>query len=201
MWSSNKQQTVETKPKEKESVFVQRPIDAEVEEMYAAVLDSLLTTPPIKEQLIASQSIDKKWQFVKMNDQLLQDSNFVKSVRWGDKENSMLLALQRSSKTPDLQSFSKLKTILTSANREFMQSFIDAEGIDVLLKTIELRANKTTWSELDVALLFEILTCCKSVMNNAIGMDAFLSIENSVEVIARCLRFENKMLALIVNFF
>jgi hypothetical protein len=52
------------------------------------------------------------------------------------------------------------------------------------------------FSELDAAILFEVLLCLKVVMNAAVGMDAFVTTENSFETLTRCLLFHNKVILL-----
>ena len=47
-----------------------------------------------------------------------------------------------------------------------------------------------------MAALYEVLLCCKIVMNSSTGMDYFLKVPNSIETIVNCLNFCFKMLAL-----
>lgn len=71
-------------------------------------------------------------------------------------------------------------------------NFVFLKGfLNVLLQLKEI-------AELDIAILYETLLCCKAVMNSASGMDAFLSDRDAVEVIARCLQFDYKVLTLLV---
>jgi hypothetical protein len=44
-----------------------------------------------------------------------------------------------------------------------------------MLKCIDERMARMPMSELDQALLFELLNCCKMTMNNDIGMSGFLN--------------------------
>ena len=46
---------------------VARPSDEEVERVYRVLLDALLMPPAAAENLIKTQTIDKKWQMIQMN--------------------------------------------------------------------------------------------------------------------------------------
>ena len=66
---------------------------------------------------------------------------------FGDKELS-LLALIDKAKVPDVQALSKLKIILSSANREMMAAFLAANGVGILVKMIRARTSRVSVSEL-----------------------------------------------------
>lgn len=174
-----------------------RPSDDKVEEMFESVLDHLLTAPPIKKQLKDSQSIEKKWMTVTMHKQLFEGQINAKSVEWGEKDVSLLASIEKS-KTPDINSLTRLKISLSSANRGFMEAFLAAGGVSVILKALEVHLARQQATELDIAIMFELMTCCKAIMNNAVGMEGLLSVDGAVNVIARCLRFDFKAFALLV---
>jgi hypothetical protein len=165
-----------------------------VNSLYIAVLDHLLTPPHLKEQLLESQSIDKKVQMIKMHNHLFESMN---NSQWGEKENSLLLSLTSKTKLPDIATLSRLKIILSTGNMEMMISFLDSGGPSLLLKAIENRLVKKPVTELDIAVLFEILSCCKAIMKSSVGMEGMaIAIQGSVDIIARCLRFDYKAFAL-----
>lgn len=174
------------------------PDEAKVRVMYEAVLDHLLTPPQIKEQLMASQSTEKKWQTVQMHNNIFDGSNSSSAGGWGNRENLLLHSIEKS-KTPDIQSLNRLKISLQSANKEFMDGFLGAGGVSALLKAMETRLNRRPTTELDIAMLYEIMTCCKAIMNNAVGMDGFMAVKGAIDMIARCLRFEYRMFAIQVR--
>eukprot|EP00981_Chlorochromonas_danica_P005143 scaffold1036_cov169-Ochromonas_danica.AAC.23 len=185
--------------------FASQPVDFDTEEpnpirinqMYSAVLDHLLTPPQVKEGLMSSQSKEKKWQTVKMYRKLFEEHSGSSSTSWGDRENALLTSIARS-KMPDVAHLSRLKIVLSSANRELMTSFLDAGGISVLLRAIEGRLNCRPQREVDIAILYEILSCCKVIMNNDLGMEAFAATPGAIDIVARCLKFEYKLFALLV---
>lgn len=134
-----------------------------IDTMYRALLDHLLMPPAKIEELMHSQTVEKKKQMLKMHAELFEPG----ASLWGEKDHMLLTNILKS-KVPDLQSLSRLRVVLSSANKEFMTSFLDNGGVTVLLKTIDSRINKLPMSELDVAVLYEILSCCKAVMNNQV---------------------------------
>jgi len=168
--------------------------------MYSQVLDHLLTPPQVKEGLMNSQSVEKKWQTVKMYKNLFENSDGTSATGWGDRENVLLTNIQRA-KVPDLASLSRLKIVLSSANRELMTAFLDAGGISVLMKAIEGRLNSRPQTEVDIAILYEILSCCKAIMNNDVGMEGLAATPGAIDIIARCGKFEYKLFALLVRAF
>ncbi len=165
--------------------------DDKICEMYEAILDHLLTAPQLKQQLVESQNMEKKRKFVTMHKQLF-------SSGWGDAETLLLSVIQKS-KVPDINSLATLKISLKAANKEFMSSFLEAGGVSILLKAIENRLHKNPITELDIAILFEILSCLKAVMNNSTGMDGILSVSGAIDTIARSLNFDYKIYALLVS--
>jgi len=44
--------------------------------------------------------------------------------------------------------------------------------------------------------MYEVLLCCKLVINSSIGMDCFLTVPNAIETVVNCLNFGLKLLAL-----
>lgn len=162
--------------------------------LYSAVLDHLLISEAKKEELLATQSLEKKKKMLEMHAKILEPG----SSQWSEKEQFFLSSLLSKNKMPDLQNLSRLRIMLTTANREFMTSFLEHGGVVVLLKAMEMRLAQRPLSEIDVSILYELLTCCKALMNNRVGMDGFVAIDGSVSVIARCLNFEYKALALLV---
>lgn len=185
--------TMETASAKNEEIAALEDVER-INVLYAAVLDHLLIPPSKKDELLQTQTLDKKKQMLKMHQQILEPG----ANSWGDKEAGLLNNIVKA-KIPDLQSLARLRIILTTANREFMVSFLEHGGVSVLLRTIESRVSKSPLRELDVAILYEILTCCKAVMNNRVGMDGFIAVQGSIATIARCLHFEFKTLALLVR--
>lgn len=179
----------------KDPVELKRPPDADINKMYTVVLDQLLTPPQVRDKLIESQSIDQKWKLVQA-----QIDMFEKNTPWGEKERVLLQTISDAG-VPAMKSLNILKVILSSANYEFMKAFLDANGVSILLKSIDniLLKTQKVLTEIDTAILFEIMLCFKLIMNNSTGMQSFLAVNGSIDAIARCLRFEYKFFALQVS--
>ncbi len=172
--------------------FDRRPDDQNIASMFTTVLDQTLTSPNIRDLLVRSKTMDQKWKLVQAHHKI-----FEKSTTWGEKENALLESIE-SSDTPDIGKLSELKVVLSLTSVDFMKTFIEAQGIEILLNGIETRLSKVL-TEFDVAILFEIMLCLKLVMNHSFGMDAFLEAEGGMDVVARCLNFNHKFFALQVN--
>lgn len=169
------------------------PDDDSICTLYETVLDQLLTPPAVKQRLVQTQSVQQKWKFVKVHYE-----QFEKGVMWGNKQKELMAEID-ASRAPDLNLFSSLRVMLASANREFMTAFLDSGGVSCLMKAILQRVPKRAQSELNIAALYEIMLCCKLVMNNAIGMNGFMKVVGSLDAVALCLKFEFKYLALQVK--
>lgn len=172
------------------------PMDEEdeIDEQYGFVLDSLLFPPHVKEQLMGSQTQEKKLMIIEMHKHLLANK---KGGLWGDQQNS-LLNLIRNSKRPDIQVLITLRSSLATANKNFLTGFLEADGIYVLMKCIDERIAKLPMTDLDASILYEIIGCCKCIMNNDTGMEAILVTPGAIEHIAKSLFFEWKPIALLV---
>lgn len=173
----------------------QIPPDEELSKLYAAVLDHLLFPPQVKESLIATQTREKKWQTCLLHRSVLDDVETSKTMIWSDRDRKLLSTIKKS-RCPDIKSLIMLKTVLTTANQPFMVSFLDAGGIFVLVKCVEDRLNRNPMTDLDAALLFEIMSCFKTTMNNATGMEGIIEHPKAIERIVSCLNFTWKPLAL-----
>lgn len=171
-----------------------RPSDENIEKMYVKVLEQLLTPPHVKEQLINTQSIDQKWKLVQVHKDIFKDTK--QNDQWSPKETALLNSIE---KNPDVKNVAGLKVILTSANLEVMQAFLKNRGISILMKAIEEKVTKKVLSEIDVAILFEIMLCFKLIMNNHVGMEGFLAVNGCIDTIAKCLTFKYKFFALEVS--
>lgn len=178
------------------------PDKATVEKMYLAVLEDTLVPPAIRERLIETQSLERKWQFVQIHQSGGSGTSSGHTsktvVQWGEKEKALLLKIG-TSKSPDIQSLLSLKVLLSSANKETMSSFLKCDGVAILVKAILTRTNHKSMDEVEAAILYEILLCCKLVLNNMMGMKGFLAVTGSIDAIALSLRFEFKHLALLVS--
>lgn len=172
--------------------------DEEIDVLYSDVLDSLLFPPHVKEQLLATQTRDKKSQTIHLQKSLLHDMNLSKTALWGVEQQELLETI-KNSKTPEIQLFIQLRSSLSTANRDFMRHFFESGGLIVLMKCVDERASKPNKNDHDAAMLYEIMCCFKMIMNNAAGLENFITQEGSIECTARALLFDWKPLALQVQ--
>ena len=87
------------------------PMDEDeiIEDQYELVLDSLLFPTHVKEQLINTQTKEKKLMIIEMHKHLLINNK--QNIQWGDQQNS-LLNLIKNSKRPDIQVLITLRFVI-----------------------------------------------------------------------------------------
>lgn len=164
--------------------------DDEINKIYSEVLDHMLLPSHIKSQLIDSESNEKKLITIKLNKKLINVE-----INWGTTQNILMEKIVNTS-NPNLDDLILLNTMLRSANKPFMNSFIENNGVNILIKSVDDRLNATSMTFIDATLLFEILACIKNSMNNEIGMNAFIIHPDAIIHITLSLRFEWKVLTL-----
>lgn len=190
-------------------------IDLELEKQYALVLDHLLFPQNVKAELIKTQTNEKKRQMVAMHKSAIEKDEL---GSWGEKESAILSTLLKQcehsfqmkyqipmrdspldkQRYPDVKLISHLKTVLTTANKSVLSSFINESGIFVLITCINSRLAKTNLTDADAVLLYEIVSCFKVTMNNETGMEAVLDVNDGICSISRCLLFEWPLLSSLV---
>jgi hypothetical protein len=168
-----------------------------IEVMYSKLLDYLLTPPHVKVEMISTQSIEKKKETLLTHKKFFEGEKAIKLATWGEKENNLIASIKNAA-VPDFHIVAKLRTVLSSANRMLLNSFMGAGGLAILLQALENRMNKKPQTELDVAVMYEILLCLKAVMNNSTGMEGVLATYGAIDTIARSLRFDYKLYSMLV---
>jgi hypothetical protein len=165
---------------------------ATIEKLYAELLDETLTPPEVKQRLIESTTIEQKERYVSIH------KNQGKSNIWESKDSKLIESL-KASKYPDIELLLDLRIRLTTASKDYVHEFIKHHGISTVLEVIANRASRRDMDEFDAAAIYEVLLSCKLVMNSSVGMKSFINDHNnSIDVIARCIDFEFKPLALLV---
>ena len=172
------------------------PSDDIVQELYASVLEAQLVPTNVRVALDKSQSIDKKWATIKAYKEMLGNEQMAESSTYGSKDKDLLRILKSSTKRPDINTLLALKTRMTTANKVWMEGFIADQGISTLLSAMESRLHQYPLGELDAAILYELIACAKTILNNSWTMDIFLSTKHAVRVITQSLLFEYKPLAI-----
>jgi len=72
---------------------------------------------------------------------------------------------------PNVKSFSSLKKKIQHSKGEWIQGFLDAGGLDVLLDHVDTLGMKRVQLLSDAILLLECVACIKVVLNSRLGMD------------------------------
>ncbi|BFZ15260.1 hypothetical protein BsWGS_18298 [Bradybaena similaris] len=71
---------------------------------------------------------------------------------------------------PTVQTFSSVKRKLRSSDQEWMQGFLDHEGLDRLLDCVDTFASRRVTALSDALILIECVECIKAVLNSKIGL-------------------------------
>jgi hypothetical protein len=172
-----------------------------IDKLYVDILEETLTPPDTQEQLIESQTLEQKWNYV-----LLHKGLTTKEVMtWTEKETKLLKSIDNA-RSPDIHSLLSLKVILASGKQQIVQSFLELNGISILTKIIvyifqdqQQSAHVAELEEKDIAILYEVLLCCKMLMNNALGMKEFLEFPRALDDVVLCILFDYKHLAMLVS--
>lgn len=167
--------------------------DTEIQAMFEKVLDNLLLPPPVKYKMMSTQTRDKKIQTILMHKEALNENKSNDAYE----QLKSVLKVVKNAKVPDISSVIKIRVFLSTANKGGVDTFMQANGIETLQKHIDNRLDKTILNELDAALLFELLSCYKSVLNQESVTEQVVCIPGVVEQIVRGLRFEWKPVALL----
>jgi hypothetical protein len=162
---------------------------------YRLYLEKDLIEPTLVEIKVASDPYEEKLQYIQLHEEVQEEKQNNSNAALKD-----LLERIRSTKHPEIGLLLSLKVLLSNDTTTFAAYFIDLKGISVLIDLVYYRFSLKSGKveTLDAALLYEVLMCCKLVMNHSIGMKAFLDFPGCVDAIARCLFFEFKPLALLV---
>src|SRR5690554_6573262 len=75
---------------------------------------------------------------------------------------------------PDLKWLVQLKSKLCTANRVWLNSFIENEGLTALVRAFDFRLARQPMSEMDAAMLFELMCGCRAIMNNSTGLESMV---------------------------
>lgn len=168
--------------------------DTEIQVIFEQVLDNLLLPPMVKDKMMTSSTRDKKIQTILMHKEALNENKSNDAYE----QLKSILKLVKTAKVADISSVIKIRVFLSTANKGGVDTFLMANGIEILQKHIDNRLDKTLLNELDAALLFELLSCYKSILNQESVTEQIVCIPGVVEQMVRSLRFEWKPVVLLV---
>ena len=72
---------------------------------------------------------------------------------------------------PSMQTYAALNKKLQTSDKEWIQGFLDNDGLEVLLNCVETRGKRRVTLLSDAMVLLECVACVKSVMNNQMGLE------------------------------
>ena len=118
-------------------------------------------------------------------------------------------------KIPQIETLKTLNTLLadesTSVNNGdkvnigCIDGFLKENGLQILLQVINNRiesgrvpndSHKLSFKVFDIAILYECIQCCKSIVHSETGINHFIAFPDLISAIARCLNFQCKILSL-----
>ena len=166
----------------------ERPTDEVVSRMHAELLIAM-AIPDTAKQRLNEQPINKQWELIKMNAQLLRDKASMAALSW-NKEKRDLLKQIDSSLLPNLEAIAALYQSLRQAPRQMLRGFFRDDGLSVILRSIQRRLVSYPRSAIDTIACREYLMCLKVIGNTAEGMDILLDHPEAIDTIVFCLDFE-----------
>jgi exonuclease VII small subunit len=171
---------------------------ADMDTKYRLYLEKDLIEPTLVEIKVASDPYEEKLQYIQLHEEIQEKKQITSYAVLKD-----LVERIRSTKHPEIGLLLSMKVSLAgdkTSSGDCIASFLDLQGISALIDLVYYRFSLKSGKieTLDAALLYEVLMCCKLVMNHSVGMKAFLDFPGCMDAVARCLFFEFKPLALLV---
>ena len=126
----------ESKRSPSSSVALERPEnEAEIEQMYEALLETLALPEPKRVQLIKKETVDKKWMLIQAHSHLVSD----KKKRDRDEDTpefwlDKLYSLQ--SRDNALAEARSLKVVVQGGHKKWLADFVDGGAFDVMSNII-----------------------------------------------------------------
>jgi hypothetical protein len=186
----------EVVPKMDWTDFSVMPDAEKVNELYASLLEAQLVPSNVRTGLEKSQTTEKKWATVLAYREMMGNKHMAQTSVYGQQDRDLVKVLKNNRQRPDINLVLALKTRLSTANKAWMEGFIADQGIPTLLFAMEDRLNQYPLGELDAAILYELISCTKPIMNNGWTMDVFLSTKRAIRILTQSLIFEYKPLAI-----
>lgn len=164
------------------------PKDSKViDECYDAVLEAQMVPPQVRQSLSEKTLEDKKWQTILAFYSMMGNEAMVLSSSFGDSDRSTLDKLKNVRIRPDMTDVLNMKSRISTANKLFMEAWIAADGMVILVKAIEERCKPFPMGEVDIALLYEMICSMKIVINTGITMEIFLATEGAIRAVSSSL--------------
>ena len=154
---------------------------------YTAVLEAQMLPPPVRESLVRDSKVEKKWKTIKAFHSMMENEAMVASSSFSQHDRDILERIRTSRMRPDMGDILHMKSRVSTANKTFMEAWISADGMIILVNAIQNRSKPIPMGELDVALLYEMICTMKIIINTGITMELFLATRGSIRAITSSL--------------
>ncbi|XP_023930367.1 inverted formin-2 [Lingula anatina] len=94
---------------------------------------------------------------------------------------------------PSMQTYSALKKKLKNATLDWVQGFLDNDGLEVLLDCVDSIGNRRVTQLADALMLLECVACIKAVMNSKRGLDYIVKHKEHTRKLVKALDTNNVM--------
>jgi hypothetical protein len=166
-----------------------------IDKAYLAVLEAQLVPPGVRGNLASKLVTSQKWDQIVAYQSMIGNAEMSQNAAFGDTDKTLLNNL-KSRQRPDITEVLKLKSRISTCNKFWMDSFIGAGGINIITYAMETRLSKVPLGELDAAILFELISCVKAIINSGTTMKRFLSTNGALRTLTYSMLFEWKPLVL-----
>eukprot|EP01091_Cochliopodium_minus_P020764 TRINITY_DN917_c0_g1_i2.p1 TRINITY_DN917_c0_g1~~TRINITY_DN917_c0_g1_i2.p1 ORF type:complete len:1058 (+),score=441.26 TRINITY_DN917_c0_g1_i2:17-3190(+) len=161
--------------------------------------------PEGKRELFKDMSPERKWMLIKANDMEYKTpietmtekkkKNKLRNTILDNKPGSITetpqFFVQRMQAELSLQLITSLRIALGAQPIEWLTTFTELQGVDILLQVLADVEARTRKVQEDIQLETECLKCLKIIMNIQVGLDAVLKTDSGLRKMALCLSSEN----------
>ena len=171
--------------------------DDELDQMFALLLDELALPAPVQKQMMSQQTLDQKWNFIKLNrlklESRMADTHVNKSeargshMVTGSSANAEFWAEKCLNKDiMELSEMKKLSPAIGTSGREWLEAFADAGGLNGLISCLSDLSKGNALADrenLNIRILgSKVLS---KIMNNQFGMDALVDADGGIDMIVK----------------
>ncbi|CAL4065974.1 unnamed protein product, partial [Meganyctiphanes norvegica] len=94
---------------------------------------------------------------------------------------------------PSVSNYSGIKKLMQLANKEWLEDFLNLDGLGVLFESLERLSDKGFSSITDALLQLECVLCVKAVMNSESGLEHIINSDNYTRKLAKALDSKNML--------
>jgi hypothetical protein len=172
-----------------------------VDPIFLSMLSAQLIPSHLHSKLLQDTTTQKKWEMILAYSQLISSQDMILTSSFNNIDSNLLHNLQtqcavRGNPPINMIDILQLKTRICTGNKLWIQQFMKSNGLELLLNLIETCLSDYPFGEYHAALVYELISSLKLILNNGISMNRFLRITSSLRIIISSLMFEWKLLAL-----